>query len=90
MDHMLTCLLQNHRYVRRERRALHAEPLGLVLSGFLQSYFPQYVDYGFTSGMERQLDEVSGAPSPLRTRACMLCCASCLLVCVCDGVVQCW
>ncbi|EFN55927.1 hypothetical protein CHLNCDRAFT_145197 [Chlorella variabilis] len=47
-------------YVRKEGRALHAEALGRVLTAFLQAYFPQYVDFGFTSSLEEQLDEVSG------------------------------
>lgn len=113
-------VLQQRGYVRKEARALHAEPLGRILTAFLQAYFPQvgggwaewlagelarglgcwqepalaqaehgvpllrllassgslcsctryafahppcslqYVDYGFTSGLEEQLDVVSG------------------------------
>jgi len=53
-------LLQARKYVRKEGRALHAEPLGRVLSAFLSLYFPTYVDYDFTSRMEGALDEVSG------------------------------
>jgi DNA topoisomerase IA len=32
-----------------------------VLTAFLASYFPRYVDYSFTAGMEARLDDVSGA-----------------------------
>lgn len=53
-------LLQARKYVHKEGRALHAEPLGRVLSAFLCAYFPTYVDYEFTSRMEAELDEVSG------------------------------
>lgn len=47
-------------YVGKQGRALRAEPLGRVLTAFLASYFPRYVDYGFTAGLESQLDDVSG------------------------------
>ena len=54
----------------REARTLKASSLGRVLSAFLSHYFGRYVDYGFTSGMEEGLDDVSGAsdcdrPKPL-------------------------
>jgi DNA topoisomerase-1 len=52
-------LLQTRRYVRKEGRALHPEPLGRVLSSFLCLYFPTYVDPAFTSRMEEELDQVS-------------------------------
>lgn len=51
--------MQTRHYVRKEGRTLHAEPLGCVLSAFLEAYFDTYVDYGFTSRMEGQLDDVS-------------------------------
>ena len=35
-----------------------------MLTAFLQAYFPNFVDYGFTSTLEAQLDEVSGALQP--------------------------
>ncbi|PRW57014.1 DNA topoisomerase I [Chlorella sorokiniana] len=53
-------LLQQRGYVRKEGRALHAQALGRVLTAFLQAYFSPYVDYRFTSGLEEQLDQVSG------------------------------
>ena len=52
---------QDRKYVRRQGQALHAESLGRVLTAFLQAYFPNFVDYGFSSTLEAQLDEVSGA-----------------------------
>jgi DNA topoisomerase IA len=54
--------LQTRGYVSRQGRALRAEPLGRVLTAFLASYFPRYVDYGFTAGLESRLDDVSGGP----------------------------
>ena len=44
-----------------EGRALKASSLGRVLSAFLATYFPAVVDYGFSSALEQQLDDVSGA-----------------------------
>ena len=48
----------------KEGRALRATSRGRVLSAFLQQYFAKYVDYNFTSDMERQLDDIAGDPSP--------------------------
>jgi hypothetical protein len=42
-------------------KALVPTPLGRVLSAFLACFFSEYVDAGFTSRMEEQLDDVSGA-----------------------------
>jgi DNA topoisomerase IA len=36
-----------------------ASPLGLTLNAFLCRFFSTYVDYGFTSRMEEQLDSIS-------------------------------
>lgn len=52
-------VLSSRGYVTREGRALVPSGLGRVLTAFLKEYFPRYVDYGFTSGIEEQLDEVS-------------------------------
>lgn len=53
-------MAQARGYVSKHNKALKAEPLGRVLTAFLAAYFPRYVDYGFTAGMEAQLDDVSG------------------------------
>lgn len=45
----------------KEGKALQATSRGRVLSAFLEHYFAQYVDYGFTSDMEAHLDEIAGA-----------------------------
>ena len=47
-------------HVAKEGKALRAEPLGRVLTAFLTSFFPRYVDNGFTADMEGLLDDVSG------------------------------
>lgn len=53
-------LPQDRGYVERQGRALRATTLGRLLSAFLTHYFARYMDYGFTSGLEEQLDEVAG------------------------------
>ncbi|CAL5218790.1 g512 [Coccomyxa viridis] len=52
-------VLQERGYVKKEGRALVPESRGRVLSAFLQHYFSDYVDYGFTATLEDQLDLVS-------------------------------
>lgn len=52
--------MQDRNYVTKEGRALHVHSLGRVLSAFLQRYFAQYVDVGFTSSVEDLLDNISG------------------------------
>ncbi len=51
---------QARNYMVKEGRSLKATAGGLLLTAFLTTYFPTYVDYGFTSEMEAQLDEISG------------------------------
>ena len=62
-------------------RQLQLTPAGRLLTMFLQLYFTQYVDYGFTSDMEAQLDSVSGgsavSPCPVWTFFLCRCCCSC-------------
>lgn len=55
-------VLQDRGYVSKEGRSsrLRAEPTGRLLVAYLMLYFPKYLDYGFTSGMEASLDDVSG------------------------------
>lgn len=36
-------------------------PLGRLLTAYLDTHFPEYVDVNFTAKVEEQLDEVSGA-----------------------------
>jgi hypothetical protein len=60
--HLLVPILaQDRGYVAKEGRALRPESRGRVLAAFLGAYFERYVDYGFTAGLEEQLDTVSGA-----------------------------
>ena len=43
-----------------EKNRFFAEDSGRLLTAFLERYFPNYVAYDFTAGMEDNLDEVSG------------------------------
>ncbi|KAK9808133.1 hypothetical protein WJX73_010571 [Symbiochloris irregularis] len=59
-------LLQERGYVTREGRQLHAQPSGRLLVAFMSMYFGKYIDYDFTSDMERLLDDVSGGKAQWR------------------------
>ncbi len=51
--------LKDRNYVRLEGKALHPEDRGRIVTSFLESFFTRYVEYGFTAGLEEQLDQVS-------------------------------
>lgn len=46
-------------YVTRVQSTLAPTFLGVLLSEFLEEYFTKYVDYDFTSNMEKSLDEIA-------------------------------
>ena len=52
--------LRDRDYVRMEAKRFFAEESGRLLTAFLERFFPQYVAYDFTAGLEDELDEVSG------------------------------
>ncbi|MCB1516742.1 MAG: type I DNA topoisomerase [Hyphomicrobiaceae bacterium] len=52
-------VLQDRNYMRLEKKALHAEDRGRVVTAFLESFFTRYVEYDFTAGLESQLDQIS-------------------------------
>ncbi|MDE0150810.1 MAG: type I DNA topoisomerase [Rhodospirillaceae bacterium] len=52
-------VLQDRNYVRLEKRRFHPEDRGRVVTSFLTNFFGRYVEYGFTAGLEEQLDTVS-------------------------------
>ncbi|AKH41795.1 DNA topoisomerase-1 [Altererythrobacter atlanticus] len=52
--------LRDRDYVRMEKNRFFAEDSGRLLTAFLERFFPTYVAYDFTAGMEDELDEVSG------------------------------
>ncbi|MDE2436363.1 MAG: topoisomerase DNA-binding C4 zinc finger domain-containing protein, partial [Sphingomonadales bacterium] len=53
-------VLKDRAYVRTEKNRFFAEESGRLLTAFLERFFPRYVAYDFTAGMEDELDEVSG------------------------------
>lgn len=53
-------VLKDRDYVRTEKNRFFAEESGRLLTAFLERFFPRYVAYEFTAGMEEELDDVSG------------------------------
>jgi DNA topoisomerase-1 len=53
-------VLKDRAYVRTEKNRFFAEESGRLLTAFLERFFPRYVAYEFTAGMEEELDDVSG------------------------------
>ncbi|MEW4448226.1 type I DNA topoisomerase [Qipengyuania sp. JC766] len=51
--------LRDRDYVRMEQKRFFAEESGRLLTAFLERFFPKYVAYEFTAGMEDDLDTVS-------------------------------
>lgn len=51
--------LRDRAYVRMEKNRFFAEESGRLLTAFLERFFPTYVAYDFTAGMEDELDVVS-------------------------------
>jgi DNA topoisomerase-1 len=51
--------LRDRAYVRMEKNRFFAEESGRLLTAFLERFFPTYVAYDFTAGMEEELDIVS-------------------------------
>ncbi|MBN8537573.1 MAG: type I DNA topoisomerase [Deltaproteobacteria bacterium] len=47
-------------YVKKMLNALYPTFTAMVVSKLLKNYFPEYVDLGFTSGMEASLDNIAG------------------------------
>ncbi len=52
-------VLQDRNYIRLEKRAIVPEDRGRIVTAFLESFFARWVEYGFTAGLEEQLDEIS-------------------------------
>ncbi len=53
-------VLQRRKYVRLDRKRFIPEDRGRIVTAFLQTYFPRYVEYGFTAHLEEELDDISG------------------------------
>lgn len=52
-------VLRDRDYVRLEKRALIPEDRGRLVTAFLESFFTKYIEFGFTAGLEQQLDQIS-------------------------------
>jgi DNA topoisomerase I len=52
-------VLKDRGYVRIDKKRLIPEDKGRVLTAFLESFFARYVEYGFTAGLEEQLDRIA-------------------------------
>ena len=59
-------VLKDRAYVRTEKNRFFAEESGRLLTAFLERFFLRYVSYDFTSGMEEELDDVSGGRAAWR------------------------
>mgnify|MGYP005989336185 CR=1 FL=1 len=59
--------LRDREYVRMEKNRFFAEESGRLLTAFLERFFPNYVAYDFTAGMEDDLDEVSAGNEAWKT-----------------------
>jgi DNA topoisomerase-1 len=53
-------VLQRRNYVKIDRKRFVPEDRGRIVTAFLQTYFPRYVEYGFTAHLEEELDDISG------------------------------
>jgi DNA topoisomerase-1 len=52
-------VLQERHYVKIEQRRFIPEDRGRLVTTFLSTYFPRYVEYDFTAALEDQLDDVT-------------------------------
>ena len=53
-------VLQDRNYVTLDKRRFEPVDRGRLVTAFLDSYFPRYVEYDFTADLEQQLDDISG------------------------------
>ena len=61
--------IQDRGYVKQEKKRLHPEPTGRLLTAFLILHFQKYVEFEFTANLEEELDEIT---SGKRTRVNVL------------------
>jgi len=60
-------VIKDRNYVRTEKNRFFAEESGRLLTAFLERFFPRYVAYDFTAGLEEELDDVSGGRAAWKT-----------------------
>ncbi len=51
--------LKDRDYVRVDKKYLHPEDKGRLVTAFLESFFERYVEYDFTADLEEKLDKIS-------------------------------
>ncbi len=51
--------IQNRGYVEKDGRTLRPTATGMVVSGWLEENFPEYISDDFTAEMENELDEIA-------------------------------
>jgi len=56
--------IQDRGYVEKDGRYLRPSDLGFVVNDLLVEHFPDFVDVGFTAGMEVELDEIAEGERP--------------------------
>jgi len=54
-------VLRDRDYIRIEKKRIHAEDKGMLVTGFLESFFSKYVEYDFTAALEEDLDRISNS-----------------------------
>jgi DNA topoisomerase-1 len=52
-------VLRDREYVRLDKKRLHPEDKGRIVTAFLESFFAKYVEYDFTAGLEEKLDRIA-------------------------------
>jgi DNA topoisomerase I len=52
-------VLRDREYVRLDKKRLHPEDKGRLVTAFLESFFRRYVEYDFTADLEEKLDLIS-------------------------------
>ncbi|HEY4941934.1 MAG TPA: type I DNA topoisomerase [Rhizomicrobium sp.] len=57
-------VLRDRSYVRVDRGRFVPDDKGRLVTAFLATFFPRYVEYGFTADLEEKLDEVSAGALP--------------------------
>jgi DNA topoisomerase-1 len=51
--------IQDRGYIEKDGRSLKPSDLGFVVNDLLVEHFPDFVDVGFTAGMEDELDDIA-------------------------------
>lgn len=52
-------ILQERQYVSLNKNKFHVEDRGELVNTFLNLFFTKYVEYGFTAGLEEELDDIA-------------------------------